>query len=198
MKSSTNTKLYQVTLIAGAIYLVAALFQEYLVIWQNGIAGIPSPPDSLNGDQTQLTLLIIPEIILFVYICLRLGRKISNVGKTIAAAIGYPIAVFGLGYLAYLSNISYLMLLLFGCAVLIVPLPLLIIGLYKRDDAMTLVAFMTFNIAYVWYTLGLYTGNSGDMPFTHSAFFVLPLMLLVIADLVAQRWPGMIHAQRQA
>lgn len=188
MKAQAKSILFWGTLISGIVFLVAGALQEYLAIWQNGPAGMPQAPNVLSTDSLQITLLLIPEIILFIYVIFRLYNEMENIGRTALAAIGYPLLILATGRLVSFLSIevfhsSFLMILLFGGA-LLGPFVLCLIGLSQKDSGTTLISFMIFNAAYVWYTLAMYTGNSGDLPFIHSALFVLPLMLLVVADLV--------------
>lgn len=188
MQTQEKSKLFWGTLISGIVFLIAGALQEFLAIWQNGLAGMPQAPNLLSTDSLQITLLLIPEIILFIYVIFRLYGETENTARTVLAAIGYPLLILATEYLVSFLCIevfqaTFLMILLFGGA-LLGPFVLCLIGLSQKDSGTTLISFMIFNAAYAWYTLAMYTGNSGDLPFIHSALFVLPLMLLVVADLV--------------
>lgn len=188
MKTQVKSRLFWGTLISGIVFLVAGALQGFLAIWQNGPAGMSQAPNVLNTDSLQIALLLIPEIVLFIYVTFRLYSEMENTARTALAAIGYPPLILATEYLVSFLCIevfqaTFLMILLFGGA-LLGPFVLCLIGLSQKDSGATLISFMIFNAAYVWYTLAMYTGNSGDLPFIHSALFVLPLMLLVVADLV--------------
>lgn len=145
-------------------------------------------PKILGTDNLQIPLLLIPEIILFIYVIFRLYSEMENIGRTVLAAIGYPLLMLATGYLSFYLCVEvfhsiFLVIILFGNA-LLVPFVLCPIGLIRKNSAMTMLSFMLFNVACVLYTLAMFMGGSSNLPFIHSALFVLPLMLLVVADLV--------------
>lgn len=144
-----------------------------------------------KSDAMYAILLLIPEVLIFLYIVMRLYGELKSAWRMILAIIGYPVVGFTWSMVIAISSGNYIGAILgYGSifVAVVVPIILSIVGLMKKNAGMLLISFMIFNLFYTMYTFFLY--GLSDWRIVNAAhlsiYFILPLMLLLSADLALQ------------
>lgn len=168
-------------LVAGTLQLTGTLVH---------LDHYPSSP-FWKSDAAMYAILLIPEVLIFLYIALRLYGELKSVWRMILAVVAYPAIGLAWAVIIAICSDSYLGAILgYGSffAAIAVPIILSIVGLMKKRTEMTLVLFMIFNLLYTMYAFALYSLSYWkiDNAVQLSIYFILPLMLLLSADLALQ------------
>lgn len=144
-----------------------------------------------KSNAAMYAILLIPEVLIFLYIALRLYGELKSVWRMILVVIAYPAIGLVWAIIIAICSDSYLGAILgYGSffVAIAVPIILSIAGLMKKRTEMTLISFMIFNFFYAMYAFSLYALSDWRIvgAFERSIFFILPLMLLLSADLALQ------------
>lgn len=142
-----------------------------------------SLPKFILNEQFYLIVIIIPEAILFAYIAGRIKEEIRKTWGTILAILGYVILL----YLAIILDFSQGDILTFAFFIgfFIAAVILCIVGLRKRKGGLLLASYMCYNLFYVCY-ISIISLFGDHVQLEVSVLFLLPLLLLIIADLLLQ------------
>lgn len=187
MKAKQNRMLQVSIFVIGLVCLMAGSLQLTINLVQMQY----DLPSFLMSDAMYAILLLVPEIFIFLYIALRLYGELKSVWRMILAVIGYPVVGLVWSLIVAISSESSIGAILgYGSifAAIAVPIILSIVGMVKKTAGMTLISFMIFNLCYTMYTLFLYGLSYWeiDNAVQVSIYFILPLMLLLSADLAVQ------------
>lgn len=145
MKTKSNRALQ------GAIFAlgIASLLLGVLQLTTNLIQiqfDVHRLPAFLTSDAMYAALLLVPEILLFVYIVLRLYYEMQSAWRTALAAVAY--LAIGL-VCAYLILTFYNSHYGFVFVMIAAPIGLIVIGLIRKIPGKTLIVFMIANFLYV-------------------------------------------------
>ena len=190
MKTKSSQSLQGAIFALGIASLMAGVLQltTNLIQIQFDVHRLPA---FLTSDAMYAALLLIPEILMFLYIVLRLYGEMHSAWRVALSAIAYPAVGFIWSLIIAISSGSIIGAILgYGSifAAIAIPVILSIVGLVKKAAGMTLISFMMANLLYATYTGVMYAVTDGS--FYNAVFiavlFITPVMLFLAADLAVQ------------
>lgn len=190
MKTKSGQSLQGAIFALGIASLMAGVLQltTNLIQIQFDVHRLPA---FLTSDAMYAALLLIPEILMFVYIVLRLYDEMHSAWRVTLSAIAYPAVGLTWSLIVAISSGSIIGAILgYGSifAAIAIPVILSIVGLVKKAAGMTLISFMMANLLYAMYTLIMYAVTDGSFynAIYIAVFFITPVMLFLAADLAVQ------------